>query len=450
MSTLLICNAQIVNEGRIHQADVFIRDGLIAQIAPDLNHLRSDHFIDASGLYLFPGMIDSRFSVYEDVLTAEALATECRAAVAGGITSVLLMPKPDHEQQDNNAVLYDDAEDGFGSSLVTNLAYYQAIQHDDLENIAGFDDQHCCALYVSMAATEDAYRFDDQESLKVLLESAPLPVAVHAESAPVILENEESYRQIYGDDIPFALHHSIRSQEACATGAKEVLEVAAETQARLHLLHVSSAEEVELLEQYRADNPNISADVCSQFLVFSDTDCEKKGAQLKFNPSIKTDIDRAALIQAVLEGTIDNVCSGHIPVSFADKQKDYLEVPPGMPQAQFVMPSVLEHYQDQILSLECIAERTSHAVAERFKILDRGYIREGYWADLVLVDIDRSFIARDEDVLSAAGWTIFNGNEFRSSIHSTIINGQVVWANGDLVEAPDSGRWLSFDRSSKS
>ena len=445
MTTLLICNAQIVNEGSIQKADVFIREGRIARIGSDLSHLPSEKFIDATGQYLLPGMIDSQFSVVGDVLSSGKLKQECEAAVAGGITSIMLLP--DFTQADEKvAYLTSDKLSSIDNALINNFSYYQAIKVDELDVIETLDLSHSSGLYVSMCSDDDTYRFDDSDVLEALLEQSPVLVAVHAENAPDILESEESYRQIYGDDIPYHLHSLIRSQQACSTAAEEVLILAEKSQAKLHLLHVSSSVEVELLEKYRDNNKNISADVCSHFLTFSEIDCNKRGAQLKYNPAIKTDIDRAALIHGLLDNNIDNICSGHIPVRMKDKEKSYLEVPAGLPQAQFALPSILEHFQDQILSLEFIVDKISHSVANRFSIEERGYIREGYWADLVLIDIERSFIARDEDVISNAGWTIFNGNEFRSSVLTTIVNGQVVWANGALVDAVTAGQLMTFDR----
>lgn len=444
MNTLLICNAQIVNEGSIQRADVFIRDGRIARIGADLSHLLSDQFIDASGLYLIPGMIDSQFSVVSESLTPEVLSKECIAAVAGGITSVFMLPDLTRDNVDRCLAECD--LNGVANKLVNNFAYYQAPKIDNLERLQEIQFKHCCGVFVSMVDTQDEYRFDDPEVFQSVLEASPALVAVHAECAPLIIENEESYRLIYGDEIPLNLHSAIRNQEVCSSAAEEVLEMAEKTKARLHLLHVSSASEVELLNKFRPKNPNLSADICSQFLAFTDSDCVKKGSQLKYNPAIKTDIDRAALIQGLLDDDIDHICSGHIPVPAADKKGSYFEVPAGLPQAQFALPAVLEHYQDQILSLEMIVQKTSHAITDCFNISHRGYIREGFWADLVLIDVEGSFIARDEDVISAAAWTIYNGNEFRSSVHTTIVNGQIVWANGALVEAEPAGMLMDFNR----
>ena len=441
MDTLLICNAQIVNEGCIQQADIFIRGGRIARIGKDLSHLPSDHTLDVLGKYLLPGIIDSQFTVPDLLCNPDVLRQESQAALAGGITSIMLLPSSDKGEPSPDHVSPKVAE-----SAHCNFATYKSIRRDELNGLQELSVEQHCGLYVSTSSEDDQLRFDNATELEQLLVQSPILVAVHAESGPLVAESEESHRQIYGDNIPFHLHSVIHGDQACASAAKEVLELAKETQARVHLLHVSSAAEVELLEHYRDKQQRISADICSHFLTFSDADYSAKGSLLKYDPAIKTDVDRAALIQAVLDGQVDTICSGHIPISEKEKQGAYFDVRSGLPQAQFALPSILEHYQDQILSLETIVQKTSHAVADKFAIQDRGYIREGYWADLVLIDVEGSFIARDEDVISSAGWTIFSGNEFRSSVLVTILNGKIAWAHGEFAKDLGLGQCLQFIR----
>ena len=442
MSTLLICNVQIVNEGLIQEADVFIRDGRIAQIGSDLSHLPAKQFIDGAGKHLMPGIIDTQSKLNAPVDFSASLNQESRAAIAGGITSSLLLPNYSSESTYLKEDLLSDK-----LQLQNNLSVYYPASNTNLDDIASIDPSRYCGLYVDMASTKDDLRIDDPETLDRIFKESPILVAIHAEDAPSILESEESYRQIYADEIPFHLHGSIRSAEACYIAAAEVLNIALKNEARAHLLHVSSDKEIELLETIRQKSSMISADVCSHYLTFSDADYADKGSLLKCEPSIKTDIDRAALIQGLLDDNINNICSGHTPLVMSEKQAGYFDVPSGLPLAQYTLPSILEHYQDQILSLELIAQKTGHAVADCFAIQDRGYIREGYWADLVLIDLEGSFIARDEDVVSAAAWTIFNGNEFRSSVVTTIINGQIVWSAGEFQEIEAAGKPLQFTRS---
>ena len=443
MSTLLICNVQIVNEGLIQEADVFIRNGRIERIDSDLSHLPSKQFIDGSGKHLMPGVIDTQFKLKTSADFPSSLTQESKAAIAGGITSSLLLPN-----YSSGLVLPISQVDIQSLQLQNNLSLYHPATHYTLDSIASIDSSSCCGLYVNMATTHDELRIDEPETLERIFKESPTIVALHAEDAPSILENEESYRQIYGDDIPFNFHSSIRSAESCYIAASAALDIALSTDASAHLLNVSSVSEIELLESIRKKSPKISADVCSLYLTFSDADYVERGGLLKCEPSIKTDIDRAALIQGLLDNNIDNISSGHIPLSLNDKQGAYFDMPSGLPLAQYTFSSILEHYQDQILSLECVAQKTSHAVADRFAIKDRGYIREGYWADLVLIDLEGSFIARDEDVISGAAWTIFNGYEFRSSVVTTIVNGQVVFSHGEFKAIEPSGALLQFSGSS--
>ena len=440
MSSLLICNAQIVNEGLIQEADVFIQDGRISQIGPDLSHLASQQFIDAYGQYLLPGMIDSNFRLASEVDFNVSLFQESRASIAGGITSSLLLPNLLSESHATTELPFDLKD----IQLQHNLSQYYPVTHDSLEGLVGADSLSYCGAYVDMSNTDDGIRIDRVETLERIFQDTSLLVALHAEDAPSILEREESYRQIYGDDIPFNLHGFIRSSEACYIAANVALELAIKTNSSAHLLNISSAKEIELIEKLQKKSLAITADVGSYYLTFSDADYVGTEGILKCSPSIKTDIDRATLIQGLLDNNINNINSCHLPVRYSEKQGSYFDVCPGLPLAQYTMPSILEHYQDEILSLELIAQKTSHSVADRFSIEDRGYIREGYWADLVLLDLEGSFIARDEDVVSGADWTIFNGNEFRSSVVATIINGAVVWKQGEFQGIDPSGQRLTF------
>ena len=440
MSSLLICNAKIVNEGLIQEADVFIKDGRIAQIGSDLSHLTSQQFIDASGQYLLPGMIDSNFRLATDIDFDVSLLQESRASIAGGITSSLLLPNFSSEPHTATELSLDLK----GIPLQHNLSQYYPVTHDSFEGLVDADSSSYCGAYVDMSNTNDSIRIDSREMLERIFQDSSLLVALHAEDAPSILEREESYRQIYGDDVPFNLHGSIRSSEACYIAAEVALDLAIKTNSRAHLLNVSSAQEIELIEKLRKKSLAVTADVGSYYLTFSDADYVDTEGVLKCSPSIKTDIDRATLIQGLLDNNINNINSCHLPVRYSEKQGSYFDVSPGLPLAQYTMPSILEHYQDEILSLELIAQKTSHSVADRFSIEDRGYIREGYWADLVLLDLEGSFIARDEDVVSGADWTIFNGNEFRSSVVATIVNGAVVWKQGEFQNIDPAGQRLKF------
>ncbi|RVU83877.1 dihydroorotase [Leucothrix sargassi] len=445
MSTLLICNARIVNEGSTTEGDIFVRDGLIESLGSDLSHLPSDRFIDAKGLLLLPGMIDTQFTLAAANFSEERLIQETHAAVAGGVTSVMLLPNLNSEI--STGLPNKKQTQQLTPKLINNLALYQVAKSggsDDLSELSVLS--HICALFVSMVSLSDSYRVDSDNELENIIANSPILVAIEADDMPSILENEESYRQIYGDNIPVQLHSTIRGVKSCADSVERVLSISDALKKRIHLLHVSCTEEIELIESARRHNSLVSADVCSHFLTFSSSDYEQKAHFLKYNPAIKSDIDRAALVQGLFDHNITSICTGHVPYSKKEKRGGYFDIKPGMPQAQFALPAILEHYQDEIFNIEDIVEKTSHAVAECFGIKNRGYIREGYWADFVLVDPDESFISRNEDVLSVAGWTIYSGNEFRSSIVKTIVNGEVVYSRkgGDTVSG--AGQLLEFKR----
>ena len=443
MSTLLICNVQIVNEGLIQEADVFIKDSRIDRIGTDLSHLASDRYIDGLGNYLLPGIIDTQSRLSSSSDSLKSIKVESKAAVAGGITSSMLLPSHgEHLQQPFVDLITQQRK----ISSFNNFSLYFLGTHNNLEEVPLLDSANFCGVYVDMASSNDSIRVDDHSSLERIFKESPSLVAFHAEDAPSIFESEESYRQIYGDSVPFQLHGSIRSAEACYVAASEAFDIALSTQSRAHMLNVSSLKEVELLSSVRQQTSLISADVCNHYLTFSDVDYADRGSLLKCRPSIKSDIDRAALMQGLLDNDVDSISSGHTPIFLEDKQGQYFDVPSGLPLAQYAFPSILEHYQDQILSLEQIVQKTSHSVADCYGVVDRGYIREGYWADLVLVDLEGSFIARDEDVFSEAGWTIFNGNEFRTSVITTIVNGCVVFKDGSIVSDERPGASLKFDQ----
>jgi len=445
MTTLLICNAQLVNEGVISEADVYIRNGRIEKIGPNLDHLTSDKYIDAKGLHLLPGMIDTQFSLACDTFSEDRFLCETKAATAGGITSVMLLPSISNGPE--IGLPTSDQLQQLLPKLKNNLSVYAVAapgKLDILDEVC--NESYICAIFASMVSANSAFRFDKAELIEELISTSSLLVTVEADDMPSILENEESYRQVYGDDIPIQFHSIIRGARSCSEATKLIIRISDKLEKPVHLLHVSCTEEIELIEHAKKESSLVTADVCSHFLTFSDTDYEQKGSLLKHNPAIKSDIDRASLMQGIMDSNITNICSGHTPYSYEDKQGSYFEVASGMPQAQLALPSVLELYQDQIFSLELIVEKTSHAVAESFSIKDRGYIREGYWADLVLIDLKESFIARNEDGLSSAAWTIFSGKEFRSSIVKTIVNGEVVWSKKRDINVSGTGCLLDFDR----
>ncbi len=448
MGTLLILNAKIVNENKIFESDVYIRGGRIEKIGKNLSSMKVQQVLDIKGKYLLPGMIDDQVHFRDPGMPDKGnILTESRAAVAGGVTTFFDMPNTIPNVL-NSDVLEDKMEMAAQKSLA-NYSFYHGTSNDNLEEIKAIDPLATCGLKVFMGASTGNMLVDNEETLNGVFEHAPLIIATHCEDTPTIIENEESYRQIYGDEIPFEFHGKIRSEEACYKSSTLAMELAKTHDSRLHVLHITTAKEAEMFSDLPISEKRITAEVCSHFLAFTDEDYAEKGALIKCNPAIKTEIDRAGLFQGLLDGRLDAIATDHAPHTWDEKQGTYFKAPSGLPLVQYVMPSLLEHYQDGIFSLEFIVEKTSHAIAELFDIKERGYIREGYWADLVVVDLENGITASHKDVISKCAWTPFDGFTFRSSVYATVVNGDLVYIN-NKVRTGTFGKRVEFSRESLS
>lgn len=445
MSSLLIVNANVVNEGQIVEEDVLIRDGRITAIGKHLS-APGVEVLDAAGRHLLPGMIDDQVHFREPGMTHKAdMATESRAALAGGITSFMDMPNTIPNAL-TSAILNEKKQLAAGRAA-GNYAFYLGASNDNLEAIKALNPKDACGIKVFMGASTGNMLVDDPEVLEQIFTHAPTLLAAHCEDTPTIMENEESYRSIYGDNIPFHLHPTIRSEAACYKSSSMAMELAKRCGTRLHILHISTAKEAEMFADIALKDKRITAEACVHFLHFAEEDYASKGALIKCNPAIKTAEDRAGIIQALLDGRLDVIGTDHAPHTWEEKHNpSYFKAPSGLPLVQHALPLVLENYQDGIFTLEFIVEKTSHAVAEMFNIKERGYIREGYWADLVLVDLEKPFTSTHANSLSKCGWTPFDGYEFRSSIAATIVNGQLVWQDGKLLDVTPVGMALEFER----
>ena len=444
MGTLLILNAKIVNENTITESDIYIRSGRIEKIGKNLSSLKVTNVLDVKGKYVLPGMIDDAVHFREPGAEHKGnIKSESRAAVAGGITTYFDMPNTIPHVL-NSEIL----EEKFAiaeETSIANYSFYHGTSNDNLENIKAIDPLACCGLKIFMGSTNGSLLVDDENTLNEIFKSSPVLIGTHCEHSPIIVENQENYRQIYGDDVPISLHQKIRSEESCYKSASIAIELAKKHDTRLHVFHISTAKEVELFSELPVAEKRISCDVAAHYLTFSDEDYESKGSLLKCHPPIRTSIDRAALFQGLLEGRLDMISTDHSPHILAEKQGNYFDIPGGIPVVQHALPSLLEHYQDGLFSLELIAEKTSHAVADCFNIKDRGYIREGYWADLVVIDLENGFVGDKDNILSKCGWSPFDGFEFRSSVHATIVNGDLVYVNGK-VRPGIFGKRVKFDR----
>jgi dihydroorotase len=445
MNNYLIVNANLVNEGETTQRDVLIRNGRIETIGSGLS-AAGVSVVDAAGRYLLPGMIDGQVHFREPGLTHKGdMATESRAAVAGGITSFMDMPNTIPNTL-STAVLHEKKQLAAGRSM-GNYAFYLGASNDNLEAIKALDPLDACGVKVFMGASTGNMLVDDPAVLEQIFTHAPTLIAAHCEDTPSILENEESYRGIYGDAIPMHLHPVIRSEAACYKSSSMAMELAKRCGTRLHILHISTAKETEMFSDAALKDKRITAEACVHFLHFADEDYATKGSLIKCNPAIKTAEDRAGIIQALLDGRLDVIATDHAPHTWDEKHNEsYFKTPSGLPLVQHALQTVLEHYHDGIFSLEFIVNKTSHKVAELYNVKERGYIREGYWADLVLVDFNKPDLATHANSLSKCGWTPFDGYEFRSSIAATWVNGHLVWQDGQIQQGVPQGMALEFDR----
>jgi dihydroorotase len=428
----------------VFESDIYVRSGRIEKIGKDLSNMKVRHVLDVKGKFLLPGMIDDHVHFREPGMEYKGdLCSESRAAVAGGITTFFDMPDTIPPVL-NSDILEAKAELASKKSLA-NYAFYHGASTENLENIKAIDPLSCCGLKVYMGGSSGEMLVDRPEDLNDIFQYSPVIIATHCEDSPTIVENEESYRQIYGDDIPFKLHAKIRSEEACYKSSSLAIELAKSHEARLHVLHVTTAKETEMFAAQPVTEKLITAEVCVQYLSFSDEDYASKGSLIKCDPAIKTEIDRAGLFQGLMDNRLDVIASDHSPQAWDEKQGNYFEALSGLPTAEFFLPSLLEHYQDGIFTLEFLVEKTSHAVADLFKVKERGYIREGYWADFVIVDVEKGTVANSKNVISKASWTPYDGVEFRSSVYATIVNGDLVYINGK-TRTGTIGKRVEFDR----
>ena len=444
MKKILILNARIVNEGSIQSGDVFIQNGRIEAIGPGLAGRQADITIDADGQVLMPGMIDSHVHFREPGLTHKGdIASESRAAVAGGITSYLEMPNtiPPTTTRKRLAEKYRIAS----RTSLANYGFYLGATSDNLDEIKGVDPQQVCGIKVFMGASTGNLLVDQPDAIRRIFAEAPIPVAVHCEDPVIIQKNEALFRSRFGEDVPIRHHPDIRSVDACYRSTSLAVEVAKRYGTRLHVLHLSTQKELSLFSSDPIAEKSITAEACVHHLFFDADDYEEKGALIKCNPAIKAQHHRDALIDAVLDNRIDAIGTDHAPHTLAEKEKSYFNAPSGLPLVQHALVSLLEGYHRGVFSLELIVEKTAHAPATLFQIEDRGFIREGYWADLVLLDLQRPWTVSSENIQSKCGWSPFGGYRFRSSIETTIVSGHLAWHAG-RIDPKIPGQPLSFRR----
>ena len=435
-----IVNARIVNEGAVWEGDLLIENGRIAGIGVRPNG--SAEVFDAQGAWLLPGMIDDQAHFREPGFTHKGtIATESAAAVAGGITSYMEMPNCNPLTIDQEAL--NDKHARAARHSAANFAFYLGATNDNLEAIKSVDPATACGVKVFMGASTGNMLVDDPEALEGIFAATPLVIATHCEDTPTILANEARARQRFGDDIPFEEHANIRSAEACYLSSSLAVDLATRHGSDLHVLHLTTERELALFAPGDLAGKRITAEVCVHHLYFDATWYAAKGADIKCNPSVKQPSDRAALLAAVNDGRIDIIATDHAPHTREEKARPYLDAPAGLPLAQHALTCLCEHVSAGDLSIETIAAKTAHAPARRFGVRDRGFIREGYHADLVL--IEECPVAGDANLFSKCGWSPFAGIEFSHRIRATWVNGHLRYNDGRLLHGP-AGQPLVFDR----
>jgi len=444
MNDWLIRNADIVNEGRRFEGDVRIRGGRIDAIGGTLSARAGEREFDAGGRLLLPGMIDDQVHFREPGLEHKGdFFTESRAAAAGGVTSFFEMPNSKPTTTDY-AALADKYARAAQKSLA-NHAFYFGATNDNLEAIRQLDATSACGIKIFMGASTGNMLVDNPDTLAGIFRDAPVPVVTHCEDTPTIEANLAIERARYGAAIPVERHPYIRSREACIKSTRLAIELANRYGTRLHVLHISTADELALFTPGPVEGKRITAETCVHFLHFSQVDYATKGNLIKCNPAIKAASDRDALIEALKSGRIDVLATDHAPHTLEEKNQPYEKAPSGLPLVQFVLQCALERWFDGQLPLELIVEKTAHAPAKLFDVRERGFIREGCWADLTLIDATRPQTVTRESVISKCGWSPFEGTTFRSSVAATWINGHLAWSEGRLDDS-QLGRRVEFDR----
>ena len=444
MNDWLITNAHMVNEGRRFEGDLRIRNGRIERIDGQISAQPNERVFDAAGRWLLPGMIDDQVHFREPGLEHKAnIETESRACVAGGITSFMEMPntKPPAVNREALEAKY---ERGRVSSRV-NYAFYLGATNDNLADIQSLDPKAAPGIKVFMGASTGNMLVDNPVTLDAIFRDAPTPIITHCEDTPMINANEARARDRWGDDIPAEQHPLIRSREACIKSTQLAISLSRKHGTRLHVLHISTADELALFEPGPVSGKRITAETCVHFLHFSAKDYARLGHRIKCNPAIKDESDRIAITKALAEYRIDVLATDHAPHLAEEKANPYTSAPSGLPLVQYALQVALERVFDGELALERLVEAVTHAPATLFNVRERGYLREGYFADLVIIDPDKPHTVVASEVLSRCAWTPFEGETFRSSIAATFVNGQLAWNDGQLDDSV-RGMRLEFAR----
>jgi len=446
MKTTLIKNAKIVNEGTIFEGDVLIENEFIVEISENISPKSSDcKIIYAEGNYLIPGAIDDQVHFREPGLTHKGdIASESRAAVAGGITSFIEQPNtvPNAVTQELLEQKYQIAAE----SSFANFSFMMGATNDNLEEVLKTNPKNVAGIKIFLGSSTGNMLVDNEEVLEKIFSSTPMLIAVHCEDEATIRNNLEKYKAQYGDDIPMEVHHLIRSEEACYISSSKAVALAKKTGARLHIFHISTAKETELFSnKIPVEDKQITAEVCVHHLTFTNDDYATKGTFIKWNPAVKTQADKDGLWKALLDDRIDVIATDHAPHTLEEKKNPYTSAPSGGPLVQHAVVAMFEAYHQGKISIEKIVEKMAHNPAKIFKIKRRGFIKEGYYADLAIVNTGMPWRVNKDNILYKCGWSPFEGNTFKSRITHTFVNGELVFHNFKNADI-HCGKRLEFNR----
>ena len=446
MSAIIINNAQVVNEGKIFKANILVNNQRIEKISENPIEFAGAKTINAEGKYLLPGIIDDQVHFREPGLTHKAeIYTEAKAAVSGGITTFMEMPNtvPQALTQELLQDKYDRAE----QVSLANYSFFMGASNNNLEEVLKTDKNNVCGVKIFMGSSTGDMLVDEEEVLESIFSNCDMLIATHCEDEATVRANAAAAKEKYGEEVPFDQHPIIRSEEACYLSSSKAVALAKKHDTRLHILHISTAKELELFDNtIPLKEKRITAEACIHHLWFNDEDYKEKGVWIKWNPAVKKESDRAAILQGVLDNKIDIIATDHAPHTIEEKENNsYFKAPSGGPLVQHALNAMLEHYKKGNITLEKLVEKMCHAPADIFQVKDRGYVKEGFYADLVLVDLNDSWEVNKGNVLSKCGWSPFEGYTFNSKVTHTIVSGHLAYENGNFDESI-KGQRITFDR----
>jgi dihydroorotase len=443
MQDILIKNGTFINEGKQFSGDMLIRNGKIEKIASQIDTPANVKELNAEGKWILPGIIDDQVHFREPGLTHKAeLFTESRAAVAGGTTSYMEMPntKPPALTQELLQQKYDRA----AKVSLANYSFFMGASNDNLEEVLKTNERAVCGIKVFMGSSTGNMLVDDEKTLEGLFSKVPMLIATHCEDEETVRANMAKFKEKYGENVPMEMHPIIRSVEACYKSSSLAVNLAKKYNTRLHILHLTTAKELDL---FRNDIPlkekRITSEVCVHHLYFNSDDYAKYGSGIKCNPAVKGPEQQQALLPALLDNRLDIIATDHAPHTWEEKQQTYFKAPSGVPLVQHSLNIMMEFVQEGKISMEKVVEKMCHAPAECFQVDKRGYLREGYWADVLIVDPDKKWTVAKENILYKCGWSPLEGHEFKGKVESTIVSGHLAWHDGKLNERK-MGERLSF------